>query len=146
MIETLRKQGNISGLCVGVLVAPMSCPENTSIYRKSHHSQIQSEYICVVKQKSNLDNLEESRIDDLWNIDVKRIISESWSGSTRFRALNKRPLPELNPVTHRARQSSEFTPEIEGTDTVFLNGGTAMAQTQTEDLDLRIGRSIAFHL
>ena len=50
------------------------------------------EYTDVVRQtKTNLDNLEESSIDGLWHIGGNRILSENWSGSTRFRILNKRP-------------------------------------------------------
>ena len=52
-------------------------------------------------------------------------------------------------VTRWARQSSEFAPDIAGTDCVFFfffqNGGTAVAQAQPEDPDLCIGRPIAFH-
>ena len=44
-----------------------------------------------------------------------------------------------------ARQPSKFAPEIEGMDTVFVNGGTAVAQAQPEDLDLCTGRPIACH-
>ena len=43
------------------------------------------------------------------------------------------------------RQSSEFAPEIEGRDTVFTNGGTAVARAQPEDPDVCIGRPTAFH-
>ena len=46
---------------------------------------------------------------------------------------------------HRARQSSEFAPEIERTDTVLINGGAAVAHAQPGDPDLCIGRPIAFH-
>ena len=41
--------------------------------------------------RTNLDNAEESRINDSWNIEGHGIFSGSWSGSTRFRILNKRP-------------------------------------------------------
>ena len=47
-------------------------------------------------------------------------------------------------VTQLDRQSSEFAPEIEGTDCVFVNGGTAVAPAQPEDPELSIGRPIAF--
>ena len=49
-------------------------------------------------------------------------------------------------VAQWARQSSEFLPEIEGTDAVLKSGGAAVVQAQPEDPDLCIGRSIAFHL
>ena len=53
---------------------------------------IPSKYIVVARQTStSLDNLEENSVDELRNIDGNRILSESWSGSTRFRILNKRP-------------------------------------------------------
>ena len=48
-------------------------------------------------------------------------------------------------VTQLARQSSEFVPEIEGTDCVLVHGGTAVAQAQPEAPELSIGRPIAFH-
>ena len=42
-------------------------------------------------------------------------------------------------VTQWAHQLSEFEAEFEGTDTVFVNGGTAVAQTQQEDPELCFG-------
>ena len=40
LIATLQKQGKISGFCLGdSVIATMSCPENTCMYRKSRHSQ-----------------------------------------------------------------------------------------------------------
>ena len=68
--------------------------------------------------KNNLDNLEESISDDLWNIDGTSILSASWSGSTRFRILGKRPpkvhlwvdsRPTQNQVTSRL---GEVWPEV----------------------------------
>ena len=51
------------------------------------------EYIDVVRQtKTNLDILEETIVDDVWNIDAKRHLSENWSGSVAFRILNESPL------------------------------------------------------
>ena len=46
-------------------------------------------------------------------------------------------------VTQWARQTSEFEPEIEGTETVQINVGTALAHAQPEDPDLCIRRPIA---
>ena len=48
-------------------------------------------------------------------------------------------------VLHWARHLTEFAPEIEGMDTVFVNGGTRVAHAQPEDTDVSIGRPIAFH-
>ena len=49
-------------------------------------------------------------------------------------------------VPQQARQSSEFAPDTDGIDnTVFRNGGSVVAHAQPEDLDLCIGRPVAFH-
>ena len=40
---------------------------------------------------TNLDVMQESRIDDYWNIDGSRDVSESWTGFTRFTLLNEKP-------------------------------------------------------
>ena len=63
-----------------------------SIYR--HHvarqlyvpkTVIVPKYIDVHKQtKTHLDNLEESSIDDDWNVDCIRTLSEDWIGLNRF--------------------------------------------------------------
>ena len=45
----------------------------------------------------------------------------------------------------RARQSSEFAPEIGGTACIMANGGTAVAPVHPEVPELSIGMSIAFH-
>ena len=59
--------------------------------RQSHHSQfLLQKDIDVVRNKNKLDNLQRS-IDDLWNSDGERTLSESWSGASRFRILNKSP-------------------------------------------------------
>ena len=64
--------------------------EQLYVPKESHHFRIPSKYLDVVsKQKTNLDKAEENSIDDSWNIDGNRILSESWSGSTRFRILRK---------------------------------------------------------
>ena len=71
----------------------MSCPENMCMHRKKESPfPFPSKYIEVARQtNTKLNILEENSIDDLWNIDGRRTLSESWSGSTRFRILNKRP-------------------------------------------------------
>ena len=38
-----------------------------------------------------LDVLQESRLDDYWNIDGARDLSDSWTGFTRFTLLNETP-------------------------------------------------------
>ena len=49
-------------------------------------------YVVFVRQrKTDWDNLEDSIIDDVRDIDADGATSENWTGSTRFRILNKRP-------------------------------------------------------
>ena len=74
----------------GEFITTMSCQENICMYRPASSLQIPLQYIDVVRQtKSNLYTLEVSGITGLWNIDGNRILSESWSGSTRFRILDR---------------------------------------------------------
>ena len=40
---------------------------------------------------TNLDVMQESRIDDYWNIDGSRDLSHSWTGFTQFTLLNEKP-------------------------------------------------------
>ena len=40
---------------------------------------------------TNLDVMQESRIDDYWNIDGSRDLSESWTGLTQFTLLDEKP-------------------------------------------------------
>ena len=50
------------------------------------------EYIAVSRTThTNLDVMQESRIDDSWNIDGWRDLSDSWTGFTQFALLNEKP-------------------------------------------------------
>ena len=40
---------------------------------------------------TNLDVMQESRIDDYWNIDGSRNLSDSWTGFTQFTLLEEKP-------------------------------------------------------
>ena len=40
---------------------------------------------------TNLDVVQESRIDDYWNIDGSRDLSDSWTGFTQFTLLSEKP-------------------------------------------------------
>ena len=40
---------------------------------------------------TNLDVMQESRIDDYWNIDGSRDLSDSWTGFTQFTLLSEKP-------------------------------------------------------
>ena len=55
-----------------------------------------SEYIEVAREtKTNLDNVEESSIDDLWSTDGIGILYESWSGSTGIPHPKQAPTPRF---------------------------------------------------
>ena len=41
--------------------------------------------------RTNLDVMQESRIDDYWNIDGSRDLSDSWTSFTRFTLLEEKP-------------------------------------------------------
>ena len=41
--------------------------------------------------RTNLDVMQERRIDDYWNIDGSRDLSDSWTGFTQFTLLNEKP-------------------------------------------------------
>ena len=50
-------------------------------------------YIDVTKTThTNLDVKQEKRIDDYWNIDGSRDLSDPWTGSTQFTPLEEKPL------------------------------------------------------
>ena len=49
-------------------------------------------YIDVSRTtQTNLDDMQESRIDDYWNIDGSRDVSDSWTGFTQFTLLEEKP-------------------------------------------------------
>ena len=52
-------------------------------------------YIDVTRTThTNLDVLQESRLEDYWNIDVDRNLSDSWTGFTKFTILNEKLLKD----------------------------------------------------
>ena len=53
---------------------------------------IPPKYIDVSRTtQTNLDVMQESRIDDYWNIDGSRDLSDSWTGFTQFTRLDEKP-------------------------------------------------------
>ena len=49
-------------------------------------------YIDVSRTtRTNLDVMQERRIDDYWNIDGSRDLSDSWTGFTQFTLLEEKP-------------------------------------------------------
>ena len=59
---------------------------------KEESFPIPLKYIDVIRSThTNLDLSQEKRIDDHWNVDGKRNLSDSWTGFTRFTLLNETP-------------------------------------------------------
>ena len=71
-----------------------------------HHSEPRAQ-LCVLKEETfpiplkyidvtratytNLDVLQEKRIDDYWNVDANRSLSDSWKGFTKFTLIKEKP-------------------------------------------------------
>ena len=48
-------------------------------------------YIDITRSFTNLDVLQEKRIDDYWNVNVNQSPSDSWTMFTRFTLLKEKP-------------------------------------------------------
>ena len=49
-------------------------------------------YVDVTRAAhTNLDVLQEKRIDHFWNVDANRSLSDSWKGFTKFALLKEKP-------------------------------------------------------
>ena len=67
-------------------------PESNFTRREKNHSPIPLKYIDVSRTAhTNLDVKQERRIDDYWNIDGSRDLSDPWTGFTQFTLLEKAP-------------------------------------------------------
>ena len=59
--------------------------------REKNHSPIPLKYIDVTRTThTNLDVKQEKRIDDYWNIDGSRDLSDPWTGFTQFTLLDEK--------------------------------------------------------
>ena len=64
----------------------------TLLAEEKNHFPIPLKYIDVSKTThTNLDLMQERRIDDYWNIDGSRNLSDSWTGFTQFTLLEEKP-------------------------------------------------------
>ena len=53
---------------------------------------VRLKYVDVTRAThTNLDVLQEKRIDDYWNVDANRCLSDSWKGFTKFSLLRENP-------------------------------------------------------
>ena len=65
-------------------------PESNFTRREKNHSLFSLKYIDVSRTThTNLDVMQESRIDDYWNIDGSRDLSDPWTGFTQFTLLRR---------------------------------------------------------
>ena len=59
---------------------------------KEESFPISLKYIDVIRSThTDLDVAQEKRIDDYWNVDGDRNLSDSWTSFTRFTLLNETP-------------------------------------------------------
>ena len=67
-------------------------PESNFSRREKNHSLFPLKYIDVTRTTcTNLDVKLEKRIDDFWNIDGSRDLSDPWTGFTQFTLLEEKP-------------------------------------------------------
>ena len=60
--------------------------------REMNHSSFPLKYNDVIRSTcTDLETAQEKRIYDYWNVDENRILSDSWTGFTRFTLLNETP-------------------------------------------------------
>ena len=66
-------------------------PESNFTRREKYHSLFPLKYIDVTRTThTNLDVKQEKRIDDYWNIDGSRDLSDLWTGFTQFTLLDEK--------------------------------------------------------
>ena len=87
------KQLMISGPCQEAsYIAITLNPESNFTPPREESSPIPLKYIDVSRTtRTNLDLKQDSRIDDCWNIDGSRDLSDSWTGFTQFTLLEEKP-------------------------------------------------------
>ena len=71
-------------------VSESCCSKDETLFRKLIFRYL-SITLMARKTKTSLDVLQEATIDDYWNMDGDKSLSEPWIGVTRFALLNKNP-------------------------------------------------------
>ena len=66
-------------------------PESNFTRREKNHSLFHRNTLTSPELHTNLDVAQETRIDDYWNIDGSRDLSDSWTGFTQFTLLEQKP-------------------------------------------------------
>ena len=73
----------------------MNLESNSPCQRKKHFL-IPLKYFHVIRStQTDLDVLQEKRIDDYWNVDSNRHVSDSWKGFTKFTLLKEKPQKDI---------------------------------------------------
>ena len=87
---------NISGPCQEASYTAITFEPGVKLYSPREESfPIPLKYIDVSRTThTNLDVKQEKRIDDFWNIDGSRDLSDSWTGFTQFTLLSVKPPDE----------------------------------------------------
>ena len=66
--------------------------ECISMCRKKKHSIFALKYVDVTRStQTDLDVMQDKRIDDCWNVDANRSLPASWKGFTKFTLLKEKP-------------------------------------------------------
>ena len=87
------KQEMIFGPCQENFIYRHHVEPKVKLYSPREESfPIPLKYIDVSRTThTNLDVMQESRIDDCWNIDGSRDLSGSWTGVTQFTVISEKP-------------------------------------------------------
>ena len=84
--ETISSQSQGTTFTVITLNRESNCTR-----RKKNHSQFHHDFFDVARTtRTTLETMVERRIDDYWNIERNRDLSDSWTGFTRFTILDGR--------------------------------------------------------
>ena len=87
------KPGPTSGRCkVNSFIAITMNLEFNSMCRKEETFPIPLEHIDLTRSThTDLDVMQEKRVDDCWKFDSNRSLSDSWKGFTKFTLLREKP-------------------------------------------------------
>ena len=94
-----------------------SNPESNCTCREKNHSQFHCDKDVTRATSTTLDVMLERRMDDCWDIEGNRNLSDSWTGLTRFTILDER---RPDGCTVRPKTSSEL--HLEEIEFEFRNG------------------------
>ena len=102
-----HKPAMISGQSKEISFSVTSNLELSSMCRKKKHSKIPLKDTDVTgSTHANLDVLQESCIDEYWNVDVDQSLSDSWTGFTKFTILIEKPSKRIFVVLEAAYKNS----------------------------------------